>query len=202
MPKKIILVRHGETDYNQQGKIMGWLDIPLNQAGKLQAQLAATSLKTEKIDAIYSSDLKRASQTAQEIADTHGLTPILTNKLRERQLGVLQGKTWDEVNLNHKIIVEKLDDAADLDWKAHQGESYRELWNRVDSILQQIIQQHPEGNVIIITHGGTKAAILKILRLVKLDEYIRFNNSGITVIEKKPDNTYSISSFNDTSHLD
>ena len=88
MPKKIILIRHGETEYNRQKKWQGWSDIPLNKAGRKQAQLLAHRLKHEVIDVLYTSDLKRAVETAHAIAKSVNLQLIKTKKLRERNIGI------------------------------------------------------------------------------------------------------------------
>lgn len=90
MPKKIILIRHGETEYNKIGKAQGQLDIPLNKLGFIQAKKVAQQLKNEVIDVIYSSDLKRPLQTIRPLAKLKNLTIKTNKKLRERHLGIFQ----------------------------------------------------------------------------------------------------------------
>ncbi len=95
---RIIAVRHGETSWNVDSRIQGQTDIDLNDTGRWQASRVGAALKGEKISAVYSSDLGRAHQTAQPIAEAAGIPVIPNEGLRERSFGIFEGKTFDEIH--------------------------------------------------------------------------------------------------------
>jgi broad specificity phosphatase PhoE len=96
METHLWLIRHGETMYNQERRIQGRLDIPLNENGKEQARLLAEWMRTRPVDAVYASDLKRAVETAEAIARVHGLTVNPLQGLRERSFGEGEGISFEE----------------------------------------------------------------------------------------------------------
>src|SRR5918912_404825 len=96
-PLQLLLIRHGETTWNRQGRIQGHRDSPLTERGLAQARAAAARLARERIDALYSSDLVRAQETAHHVAAATALRVRLDEALRERAFGMLEGKTWDEI---------------------------------------------------------------------------------------------------------
>lgn len=201
MPQKIYIIRHGETDYNFRKRAQGWLDIPLNQTGIDQAQKLANHLQSTKIDAAYTSDLKRSHQTARVITKALKLRLSKTKHLRERHLGVFQGKTWDEINLEHADLVQKFDDFTDLDWAGHKGESIRQVRGRIQKFLNLLHRKHQNKSVALFTHGGTQKVILSTLTTVDFTQRIRSYNTGLTVLEKSRNGSYEIITLNDISHL-
>lgn len=205
MPQKIIIIRHGETQYNVDRRLQGWTDIPLNDHGHAQAEKVAERLKTEIITAIYSSDHKRAHETAQKIGAKHFLKPAITKALREDRMGILEGWQWEkELNpILEKVWAERDRTHAigDLDWKPSGGESLREHTARVDQLLKKIEKKHGDDVVVIVTHGGTINRIMEIYGFKKItDEYISFKNTSVTIIVKN-DNKYQLALLNDVSHL-
>lgn len=150
---ELIVVRHGETDWNRIRRLQGQTDIPLNTNGREQADRLRDALASEPIAAIHASDLSRALETARPIAGRLGL-PIRTDaRLRERHYGVLEGKTFPE-------IVEALPDEAerlrarDADHAMPGGESQRTFFHRVVAAVTAIAMAEPRGPVLIVTHGG------------------------------------------------
>jgi len=137
MPKKIILIRHGETEYNRQKKWQGWSDVPLNKAGRKQAQLLAHRLKHEVIDVLYTSDLKRAVETARAIAKSVNLQVIKTKKLRERNIGILEGVNFQESVEKYKDIFDGLFGSHDESFKGHGGESVKEVKQRIKELWNE-----------------------------------------------------------------
>jgi len=201
MPKRLIIIRHGETEHNILGICQGWLNIPLNQNGLVQAKKLAEHLKNETIDVIYSSDLKRTLQTAKPIATIKNLPLIKNKKLREFNFGMLQGKTWDDIRTNYHHIMDELDDHSIFDFKDHLGESRGEFHQRLTSFLQSIEKKHPQQTVAIITHSGVKRILLDLLGHNSYKENFRIGNTSITILEKDPSGKYQLIKFNDTSHL-
>lgn len=152
---RIIAIRHGETAWNRDTRIQGHLDIPLNATGERQAQRLALALATrEPIDAIYSSDLSRARQTAQAIAERLRQTLVTTPGLRERSFGTFQGRTFAEIE------TESPDDA--LRWRKRDpawvppggGESLLQLQTRVLNTLNELAGRHTGQQIVLVAHGG------------------------------------------------
>src|SRR3990170_6155251 len=200
MPRKIILIRHGETEYNRQKKWQGWSDVPLNKAGKKQAKLLAHRLKHEVIDILYTSDLKRAAETAKVIAKSVNLQLIKTKKLRERNIGILEGVNFQESIEKYKDVFGKLFDSSDETFKGHGGESVKEVKQRIKELWNEIRAEHKEKIVAIVTHGGTKHHIIRLL-VHDLFQDMQFGNTAITILKKDRDGVYQITLLSDTSHL-
>ena len=198
MPQKIIIVRHGETNYNIERRLQGWMDIPLNKEGLKQADKVAERLKEVLVTSIYTSDLKRANSTAKKISKKLGIKPSMRHELREDNLGVLEGWKWEvEVDVVKERLWKERDDtviSGDLHWRGHGGE-------RVKKFLDEIEEKHPKGSIIIVSHGGTINRIMEIYGLKDpKSEYINYGNTSVTILEKSGSG-YKIELDNDTSHL-
>ena len=147
----ILLVRHGETDWNLARRIQGHSDRPLNETGREQARELADALASEPIDAVYSSDLARAHETARIVAERRGLEVTAIPDLRERDFGTWEGLTGDE-------IFERFPGAKTGTWG--DGETREELAVRVLASLQRIAHTHPQGRVLVVSHGGPLRVVL------------------------------------------
>nr|KJB43645.1 hypothetical protein B456_007G210600 [Gossypium raimondii] len=168
---EIVVVRHGETEWNADGRIQGHLDVELNEAGKQQAALVADRLSKEpKISAVYSSDLKRALVTAETIAAKCGGLEVITDPdLRERNLGELQGLVFREAaKFSPKAHKAFLSHRTDQDIPGG-GESLGHLFQRCTSSLQRIGNKHkgmPDHlskgeRVVVVSHGGVIRSLYK-----------------------------------------
>jgi 2,3-bisphosphoglycerate-dependent phosphoglycerate mutase len=143
----IVLVRHGETDWNLERRYQGHLDPPLNAAGRAQSEQLARELAGEAFDAIYSSDLSRALETAEIVGARLGL-PVATDPgLREVDLG-----SW--AGLTRAQVLERFGESP-----THDGETRREHTGRVVEAVRRIAARHPTGSILVITHGGSIRAI-------------------------------------------
>ena len=148
----LILIRHGETDWNVEGRWQGQIDIPLNQKGRIQAEETARNLSDVPISAIYSSDLSRAFETARPLADWKGL-PIQTDpRLREIHQGVWQGMLVKDIQARY---AERFEQRADnpLSVSPPGGETVLQVNGRVLSIISEIVQRHPQETIAIVSHG-------------------------------------------------
>lgn len=206
MPRKIIIVRHGETDYNKERRLQGWADIPLNQSGHEQAQKVAIRLKGENPSAIYSSDHQRAFMTALHIGKALNLVPIPTPALREDHLGIFQHWQWEvEKDLvKEKLWIERHEARAkrNLFYRESGTESLHHHLARVKNFLYELEQNHPDHTVIIVSHGGTINRIMEIFNFVDPSEgYVGYKNTSVSVIEKVGEG-YTLTLNNDISHLD
>jgi probable phosphoglycerate mutase len=134
----MLLVRHGETDWNADGRLQGQTDRPLSDYGRRQARRLASELADEELEAIYASDLSRAWETADIVADRLGLAVVLDADLREKDWGTWEGLT-----------------AVERDRVEFAGESTEEHRERILGALRRIAERHPGGRVLVVTHGGS-----------------------------------------------
>ena len=144
---KILLTRHGQTDWNVLGKIQGITDIELNETGIKQAEKTREELLDCPIDVILSSPLKRAKKTAEIIGKGRDIPIIIEQGLKERCFGKFEGKTREEMDFN-TIWNYKLNKQYE------DAESVGELFDRVDGFLEQIKEKYKDKTVLLVTHGG------------------------------------------------
>ncbi len=170
----LVLLRHGLTDWNAQGRIQGYADEPLNDLGRRQARGAAEVLRSHQLGAIYSSDLQRARVTAEIIGAPHSMEPALDERLREINCGVWEGKTWMEVNQDHPDIQDRY--AAGIDFRRGEtGETIAEMVERALPAAQEIVSAHPGQMVLVVAHGLLIQRLAQ--RLVGLDPAARILGS-------------------------
>lgn len=150
---RIFAIRHGETAWNRDTRIQGQLDIGLNERGRAQALAVAEALRGEPLAAIYSSDLERARDTAQAIANTTGAPLHLDVALRERAFGHFQGKTWDEIATNWPEDAQRWRQ-RDLTFAPGGGESLPVLYERCVSAVERLAAAHPGEAICVVAHGG------------------------------------------------
>ncbi|XP_075514917.1 phosphoglycerate mutase-like protein 4 [Primulina tabacum] len=199
---EIIIVRHGETEWNADGRIQGHLDVDLNDAGRQQAILVAERLSREpEISAVYSSDLKRAFDTAKLIARSCGVLEVTKDpNLRERHLGDLQGVIFSEIAKvhpeAHKAFVSNRKDQE----IPGGGESLNQLYARCTSALQRIAQNHQGERVVVVSHGGTIRALYR--RAAPHGRAVgRVMNTSLSVFHISDEDEWNIKSWGDVSHL-
>ena len=147
----ILLARHGETDWNRQGRFQGHADPPLNATGRAQAAELAAELKAVGLAAVYSSPLRRALETAQAVAAEHGLDPVAVDALREVDVGSWQGLTRVEIETQ---FPEQFARWLDYDQGWEDGESYEEMGRRAVAALLELALAHEGERVLAVTHGG------------------------------------------------
>jgi broad specificity phosphatase PhoE len=160
----LLLARHAETDWNRDGRFQGHADPPLNERGREQARALAELLEGEALEAVYSSDLRRAHETAEIVARLKGLEVTVDPQLRERDFGPWSGLTLMEIE-------ERFPDQIRL-WrqgKASPGESRDSLTQRVVAAARRIASAYPEGQVLVVTHGG---AVRVLRHAMGLDEHL------------------------------
>jgi broad specificity phosphatase PhoE len=208
----LYLVRHGETEWNRKNLCMGQLDIPLNDLGVRQAERLAERLSKITIDALYTSDLSRASQTAQMIAQKTGLTPIVKKELREIYLGDYQGISTEELRKKfpsaYLIPSGKAAQAKELEYP--EIETRTKLYFRAVRIFNEISKNHPDQTVVIVSHGGLIRCLTNFVLGQNSnckDEIfyslgVDCSNCSITLIRAESDADYRLVVINDTAHLE
>jgi probable phosphoglycerate mutase len=199
---KICLIRHGETAWNAEQRIQGHRDLPLNATGLAQAEALARRLAGEHFDAIYSSDLLRARQTAQALVDTHGLPARLEPELRERNFGCCEGKTHEEI-LESDAAVEQMLAARHPDDVLPGGESLRQHLDRVTTCLSRLAHRHAGQTIAVVSHGGTLDLIYRQVHGVPMERPRDFPlpNASINWLTVH-DNDWRFESWGDTAHLE
>lgn len=162
---KIVIWRHGQTDWNVENRFQGHSDIPLNKVGEFQVNHAAKILAGLKPNRIISSDLIRAQQTAKSLADLLNLKVELNPKLRETNGGKWEGKTGTENRASDGDYFVRWIDGHD-DPAGHTGERRSEVANRALSVIEEITNSNSTGTVVLVTHGGTARCVLgSVLKL-------------------------------------
>lgn len=202
---RLFLVRHGQSGGNAEGRFGGHGPTPLSDLGRMQAGKTAVMLAQEGVTAIYSSDLARAVQTAEPLAELAGLEINATAAFRERHVGVLEGLTFDEsrrkfpkdyyalVNRNvHHVIT--------------NGESYRQLLRRSTGALWELLRRNQGGKVALFSHTGaicflTLHLMGAIHRETKQTPWLITSNCGVNRFEIRGRNNIRVLGLNDTRHL-
>lgn len=175
---RFCLVRHGQTDWNLQGRYQGQSDVPLNENGRLQARALARQLQGQYFTAVYTSDLRRARETAEIIAETAGLPVILDPRLREIDQGEWEGQLVEAIKARYTDLwQQRTEDPASV--RPPGGETVVEVARRVYAALDDITCQHPDGPVLVVSHGLALATVICKLRSIPVGQ-------AYTVI---PDNT-------------
>ncbi|MFP4656103.1 MAG: histidine phosphatase family protein [Candidatus Woesearchaeota archaeon] len=187
---RLVLVRHGETVQNSQGICQGQSEGQLSAQGMEQAKRLGSYLKDRQIDAIYSSDLARAVDTAEAIRRFHdGLGLKLDSRLRERYFGDLEGK----VN-------------PITDWNNLPGyvETDQQLYDRAVSFLEDILERHEDDTIVAVSHGGMKRAFYTLLHDLPVSSYNAWEhikNTSVSEFDIQKDNVYKVHSLNRVDHL-
>jgi broad specificity phosphatase PhoE len=199
---KLILIRHGETEWNKQRRIQGCRsDTRLSQKGLEQADRLAAVLRKERIDAIYASPMKRASETAQIIAEACKLPVHVFNELREIDAGELDG-----------LFERELTGPYETAWKEFRngnastplpgGESLQDVQKRTSWAVDRMLEKHVDGTVVVVAHLLANLAMVCQALGINLGQIARFKQApaSITILELTTQGN-SLFLFNDTCHL-
>ncbi len=199
----LYLIRHGETESNKQKRYQGWTESPLSAQGVLQAEKVGFFMAAQKIEGLYSSDLKRAVHTARVIGASSGLKPVVTPLLREIHFGEWEGQTFDEIEKTWgSEITAWLDDPFHV--AAPGGETLGQVCVRMQSFLDQLAEQVPEGKrIAAVTHGGSIRALL--YQVLNLDHSsfwdIKIDNASVSLLRKEGD-SFKVVYYNRFDHLE
>ncbi len=198
---RLLLARHGETTWNDEARYQGQTDIPLSARGQMEAERLAERLAHESIDAIYTSDLARARDTAQVVARRIDTALTLEPRLREANLGEWQGLTYEQVRQRYFNDTDPLP-AYMVDSPPPGGECLRQLQVRLMSAIESIATQHDDESVLIVTHGGCLKVLLYTWLGIELSAYwqLRFDSASISEVSLYPIGAI-VSRLNDTAHL-
>jgi len=197
----VILARHGETDWNRREIFRGRADVELNERGREQAKALAAAVKDIQIDAVYSSPLRRAAETAEAIAEPHGIPVKIEQGFTDFDYGVWQGLPHDEVRRRYPEMYK--------DWverphtvRVEGGESLRMVRRRSVEALADVAEQHEGRTVVIVAHRVVnKVMLCAVLGLGNSNFWrIRQDTCALNVFEWS-EGQYTMRSLNDTCHL-
>lgn len=200
--KRVIFIRPGETDWNRIGRWQGQVAVPLNAHGRIQAERLSAFMRNLGLSALYSSDLRRARDTAEIISANLGFEPIYEPRLRERHIGDWQGLTLDEIKAWYPEDYERLGKQPET-FQIPGGESRAQVRQRVHDAFQAILERGGGENIGILSHT---TAIM-----ILLDEFVpdsnpydvEFSNISVTTISREGNDTvWSADQLNDVSHLE
>ena len=198
------LVRHGETDWNVEGRAQGQMHVPLNDKGLAQAEAIAARLRPMRFTAAYASDLRRVTQTAEAIMRGRDLPLATLPALRERSFGEWESLTFTEMEARYPERYAALF-AGDDTSAPPGGESERQLYERVAVGVDRLREQHggDDGNLLVVAHGGSLcAAIVRLLGLPSASmERFSFGNCGLSIVTVYEGGFATLGLLNDTSHL-
>ena len=199
MKTSILLIRHGETDWNASGRWQGQSDVALNEIGIVQANLLAERLSSWPTRAIYCSDLRRATKTASILGDALGLEPVSDVAWRERNGGDFEGLTGSE--LNEMAAFQKLRSVKN--WSPPNGESNLQVAIRAQEAFDRIIRNHADQMVAVVSHGGTIVSLLSQVLGLPPGDRARIwvsRNTGFSIVEAEARGQYLVR-LNDVAHL-
>jgi probable phosphoglycerate mutase len=197
----LIAVRHGETEWNSQGRFQGHLDSALNREGLAQAEALAEYLARERFDLLLSSDLGRALQTANAIALRTGHEIVVEPRLRERRMGIFQGLTPAEVKARYPDEYARFA-TRDPDYVIPQGESMRQLLERSIACFTELASSHAGLTLAAVTHGGVLAMLYRHARAMPLDAPRDFSlhNTGVNRFRHRL-GAWQLQSWGEVGHL-
>jgi broad specificity phosphatase PhoE len=199
---RLILVRHGETGWNHDLRLQGQTDTELSDFGREQARRLAARLAREELAAAYSSDLRRCVDTTAIALAGRGITPTLVAGLREVNLGDWQGHTTAELRATMPAELERVW-GNPVDEAPRGGETRRELQTRVVEAVASIAGRHPQGQVLVVSHGGALRALAcwALLADLRAVRRLDLDNCGISRLDFEGGEP-TLRRWNDVAHLD
>lgn len=202
----LLLVRHGETEWNAARRIQGHKNSDLSELGRRQAQRIAERLSHSQITAVYASDLSRALETAAPIAAPHGLTVQPLSGLREKGYGDWEGLTEADVIARWPDEWRRYHTLREWDFPIPGGESWEQVQARIQGVLHHVLTEHSasEDRVVLVGHGmSLRMAVLDALD-APLPTFLRLrlDNASLSRLEYLPERGGRVTLLNDTSHLE
>jgi probable phosphoglycerate mutase len=198
---RVIVIRHGETEWNVAARIQGHGDSPLTAAGMEQAEALARRLALEKFDVLIASDLGRAMQTAQRIAELCHHQAIPDPRFRERNFGAGEGLGYDEID---RLFPQAFSRAGevDADYAIPGGESRRQFHERIKAAFESVVREYAGKTVVVVAHGGVLATFYRHVHEIGLESphRIPIANASYNAL-RHDDGVFAVEAWADTDHL-
>lgn len=201
VPETLLLIRHGQTDWNRRGLVQGQTDVPLDAVGKEQARRLARRLSELDLSALHASTLARAAETADVIAQAVGLEPVYSSAWCEMNLGAVEGRSRKEALGDHADMASA---AARIHGPLAEGaETWEQVQDRVLAAQRELFDAHAGERVALVGHGGSLKVLLAQLLGFERRSVPRISvgsNAGLTIVEFHNGEPRLVL-LNDTSHL-
>ncbi len=198
---RLLLVRHGITESNTARRFAGYTDVEMSTDGYSQVERLRDRLVNEKIDAVYSSDLKRALVTAGVISSGHNVDIVPCPELREVNYGNAEGLTFQEISSRYPDVAELITN-FNLRLKFPGGEGFEGFIERVIEFLDRLNKHAPSETILIVSHSGPLRTLVCHLLGIDQDHWwqIRCDNASLSIVDTYPRGAI-LTLLNDTSHL-
>lgn len=198
---QLVVIRHGETEWNVRGIWQGQQNSPLTDQGMRQAKAVAERLRKFPVAAVYSSDLGRCIQSAQPTVDALSLKLSLDERLRERSFGVLEGMDKQESQRRYPGIWEELG-RKDIDFAPEGGESLRQKQTRFEAVFLDLAKRHAGQCIAVFTHGGGVDALVRMVLNLSLSAERKYTlwNSALNVVTWE-EQLWTLDTLGDVAHL-
>lgn len=199
---EVILIRHGETEWNLSGRWQGHADSPLSTRGIQQAEALGQRMLKETLDCFYSSDLERARHTSRLVGGPSEWNPEFIESFRERDLGVLEGLTTEEMKVKYPQEYQSFRNDGP-EYQVPGGESFRQFYERCSGALEEVAVRNPGKKIGVVTHGGFLGAIFRYVLNIQLDAERNFVllNCSLNRLEKT-ESGWNLVSWGDVAHLE
>lgn len=199
---EIIIIRHGETEWNKTGRFQGHSDVPLSAEGRAQAAMLGENLAVDHVDMIYASDLTRAMETAAPLAQRFGLEVISDPQLRELNFGAWEGRNFNDVNAENPNAMKNFytdPEQADIP----ESEPFPEFQRRIAGRVREIVAQERGKRIVIVSHGASIRILLADLLSMPIRSIWHLSqlNTAVNKIRFEDDGFAVVTLMNDTSHL-
>ena len=198
---ELILIRHGETEWNSQLRMQGHSNSNLSAVGQAQIRALGQWMKNVPFDHIYSSDSLRARQTAEAITHFSGHTVQFDQRLREKNLGIFEGLTTEEARERHPEVF-RLFKTAGSQYVIDEGESTQQLLDRALEAIEVIRYRHHQKRVLLVTHGGVVRVLMKRTLGLKIDAPTRFLIQNTGLFRLVWEDKWMVAQMGGVSHLE
>jgi glutamate-1-semialdehyde 2,1-aminomutase len=199
---EIIIIRHGETEWNKTGRFQGHSDVPLSAEGRAQAAMLGENLAVDHVDMIYASDLTRAMETAAPLAQRFGLEVISDPQLRELNFGAWEGRNFNDVNAENPNAMKNFytdPERANIP----ESEPFPEFQRRIAGRVREIVAQERGKRIVIVSHGASIRILLADILSMPIRSIWHLSqlNTAVNKIRFEDDGFAVVTLMNDTSHL-
>jgi probable phosphoglycerate mutase len=198
---EIILIRHGETEWNSQLRMQGHSNSPLSAVGRGQIQALGEWMKNVSFDHVYSSDSLRARQTAESITQYSGDTLQFDQRIREKNLGVFEGLTAVEARERHPEVY-RLFKTGGGNYVIDEGESTQQVLDRALEFIEEIRLRHLEQSIVMVTHGGVVRVLMKHTLGLTIDAPTSFMIKNTGIFRLVWDEKWMVTQMGGISHLE
>jgi len=199
---EMILVRHGETIWNAEGRVQGQGDSPLTVRGMAQAKAVGKRLQHERFTALYASHLGRVIDTARQIAAVTGHAITIDERLQERAYGIFEGLTHAEAMANHGAIYQEYKTNFSPDFAIPQAESIQQMLTRGQAVFQELAERHPGERIVVVSHGSFLRFVLSDILGVPLGakQGFRLANGSLSEVVYE-EGEWSVTTLGEVYHL-